>query len=519
MIHDMVDMLVPVSEPQTEFSGKDAIVSLTSSAVSTSYTGLAIQGFSSADTLSGWVRFEDQGNWGPWLSLYIVPSATDNAFLAAYRSDIVRVEQRFALRFVIGTTDSLHILSVGVFDNRRDTTAPHPDQHAPQKSDNFLIIAPTLLDRSTWNARPFRGSPIPLNRPTYTDITLHHTAGFSATTMEEGLEQVQRIQDFHQNGRGWSDIGYQFLMDQEGRLYQGRPFLNNQTAFTDGPPLAQGAHVGGHNTGNIGVSLMGCYHPPEGSNCVDRMTSAATDSLLVMFAYLSERYGVVPDDISGHRDFNSTACPGNNNYAMLPSIRLDTEELLTTGNAQLGDATLRAVADTTGVVSLFWFFLQNNGILTFEIERSNSTGSTIITRQSSIEDGRFVDLDVGITGLTTYTLHAFGTGGRTQMLANTEVVITSPKDFVMTQNFPNPFTSTTSIRYFLKQPGIVHLLIYDLAGREISSLEQNWRESGQWYTTTFDASNLPGGLYFYHMKVKGFSNTVYQTTKPLIVLK
>ena len=160
-----------------------------------------------------------------------------------------------------------------------------------------------LIPRAAWGAESFRGTPIPLNRPDYVNITFHHTAGFGALTLEEGLQQVKNIQDFHQNGRGWSDIGYQFVMDRSGRLYQGRPFLNNGVPFEEGPPLAQGAHVGGHNTGNIGVSVLGCYHPPEGSSCRDQMTPAALDSLLTMFAYLVERYGAPPENIMGHRDF------------------------------------------------------------------------------------------------------------------------------------------------------------------------------------------------------------------------
>lgn len=514
MVQDMVDHTVSFSAPQVEVLGKTREVHLVSGAVDVPYTGIAVQGFASGDSLSGWVQFPDSD----WMPLYIVRSATDDAFLGAYRGASERRSVRFTLRFSIGPTDSLTLIGGGVFSDRTgDAAAARPKQH--EQASNFRIVAPTLLGRAAWGAAPFIGSPIPLNRPTYNDLTLHHTAGFSAITLAEGLEQVRRIQDFHQNGRGWRDIGYQFLMDQEGRLYQGRPFLNNAVAFEDGPPLAHGAHVGGRNTGNIGVSLMGCYHPPEGGGCRDAMTPVATDSLLVVFAYLSERYGVDPDAISGHRDFGATSCPGDNNYAMLPRIRTDTAELLVTGNASLGAAVLTARADDIGVVTLTWAFTANSGIQTFTIERMNGDVGVTVLSRSNAEDGDFVDSEVEGTGTVSYTLLARGRRGREQVLSVVEVSIDVPLTYTVAQNFPNPFSGTTSIRYILEQSGLVTVQVYDGAGRQVSSLERGWREAGQWHTTTFDAHGLPGGVYYYRVLVEGFVDVTHQATQPLVIVR
>ena len=113
-------------------------------------------------------------------------------------------------------------------------------------------------------------------------MTLHHSAGFSAETLDEGIAQMQAIQTFHQDVRGWSDIGYHFVIDKAGNIYQGRP----ETVI--------GAHTGGSNTGNIGACLLGCYHPPASDNyfCYDEMTALSNESIIELFAWTSQTYNL-----------------------------------------------------------------------------------------------------------------------------------------------------------------------------------------------------------------------------------
>ncbi len=513
LVEDMVDSPVTLSQPAMSQTAKAATYEFASQEILAAYSGIALQGSAAGDSLSGWVRFDGEEEWLP---LYIVRSATDAAFLAAYRGESVREGQSFVLRFVAGVGDSLSVLDAGVF---LETDPEQPSQtgygvHHPASA----IIAPDLITRNQWGAAPFVGTPLPLNRPSYDRITLHHTAGFSATTLAEGTEQVRRIQDFHQNGRGWRDIGYQFLMDQEGRLYQGRPFLRN-VPFSDGPPLAHGAHVGGANTGNIGVSLMGCYHPPEGSGCLDEMTQPALDSLLVVFAFLSERYGPAPGDIGGHRDFSATACPGDNNYRQLPDIRAAVQDLLITGNATLGSATLAARADSEGLVTVEWTFTANHGIQEIRIDRLSANSSSVVYTSTTAEDGRIVDTEITAVGPITYALSVRGSRGREQILGTYELTVEAPEDFVLAQNFPNPASGSTSIRYFLTQPGLVSLEVFDAAGRRIATLEDAYREEDRWHVAELDTRDLAGGIYFYRVTLDGFAGVVHNTVNPLIVVR
>ncbi len=520
LLHDVIHTEVDLLPSATTSAGKTSTVSVISEDLAIEFTGVALQGFSAGDSLSGSVRFFEQKDWSEWQSLYIVRSATDTAFLAAYRGEQVLEALRFELRFEVDSSDKLYLLSAGIFDHRLD------DEYEVGQSfrdvggkEDFVIRAPRIRRRTEWGAQPFRGTPIPLNRPSYDYMTLHHTAGFAATTLAEGLEQVRRIQDFHQNGRGWSDIGYQFLMDQEGRLYQGRPFLNESAPFDQGPRLAHGAHAGGANTGNIGISLMGCYHPPEGARCRDAMTLPAIDSLVVTFGFMSERYGVSPDDMRGHRDFGSTSCPGDNNYQMLSDFMSKVEDLLLTGNNLLGGGTIIARLNQSGIVGLKWEFTADYGIDEFVVQRREKDEGTVeITRGEGAIDGNTID--VPSVGRHVYELVALNRGGQRQRLAIAEISVEPELTSVLAQSFPNPTSSETTIRYFLAgESGVVSIEVFDLAGRMVLAGENQHRESGEWYVTTLDASTLSGGVYLYRILVDGFAATVFDETKPLIVLR
>ena len=523
LVGDMADVMVSVSEPRLTQTGKKTSFTFAAERIDDAFNGVVVQGFASAERLEGWIRFEQEDGWSNWQALYLVRSATDGGFMAAYRGPVFRLNQRFDLRFDLDGADDLALVGVGVFDNRKD--ADHrtggADTRSSDKSpqDDFVIVPPMLITRAEWGAEAFRGTHISLNRPDYTNITFHHAAGFGATTLEEGLRQVKNIQDFHQNGRGWSDIGYQFVMDMSGRLYQGRPFMSNTVPFEDGPPLAQGAHVGGFNTGNIGVSVLGCYHPPEGSNCRGEMTPAALDSLLTMFSYLVERYGVSLPNIKGHRDFSATACPGDNNYVMLPAIRSSVDELLRTGNRPLGIASLEATTDEAGIVRLEWLFLEDRGIDGYRIERLEGDRETIIYEQDGAAPETFVDAYVGHPGEIAYRLIARDAGGRAQILATAQTTVETPDTFVLAHNFPNPFTGTTAIRYFLDRAGIVSLKVFDVTGREVATLDNTYRERGNWYTATFDGRSLAAGAYYYRIQVEGFAGIDFDKTRTIVLVK
>jgi hypothetical protein len=431
---DMVHESVAVTMIDDVQAGKQRVVEWHAAAPTRDYNGVVVQGFSALDDLTGSVRFREAEGWTPWYALYIVRSATDEAFLAGYFGDSYHSGADIELHFEGSGVESPYILASGVFDTRLDPDSDSAEGAAEDAHKNYAVadvVPPKLVTRAEWDAAPFIGTPDPLAPGgNYTHMTFHHAAGFRATTLEEGKLQVKAIQDFHQNGRGWSDIGYQFVVDRGGNVYQGRPFRDGSTTLEEIPALALGAHAGGANTGNIGICLLGCYHPPEGSNCQDQITSESLDAYVTMFAFLGEAYDIPISDetLKGHRDFGSTACPGDSNYALLPSIRTQSLEL-----QQFGSET--------------------------------------------------------------------------------------PDGFFIEQNAPNPFSDRTDIRYYLQQDGMVHVAVYNLAGQTIAELVSEFQEGPRWYRTTFEASNLASGLYFYQVRVDGFAGEIFKGSQTLVHVK
>jgi len=162
---------------------------------------------------------------------------------------------------------------------------------------------PYAISRDLWGAKPPKG---PYDPQTPKRITQHHTAGRYPTTLEDSVTEMRIIQDYHQNGRKWNDIGYHFLIDPAGRIFQGRPVG------------ALGAHVLSNNADNVGISLMGSYHPPRN----DALTPEQIEAIRKLGAWLRETYRISPDLYQGHRDFNAgTDCPGDVVYARLKEIR------------------------------------------------------------------------------------------------------------------------------------------------------------------------------------------------------
>ncbi|MBL8006766.1 MAG: S8 family peptidase, partial [Ignavibacteria bacterium] len=92
--------------------------------------------------------------------------------------------------------------------------------------------------------------------------------------------------------------------------------------------------------------------------------------------------------------------------------------------------------------------------------------------------------------------------------------INIPAEYRLSQNYPNPFNPGTTIRYSLSKPGFVQLKIYDISGKEISSLVSGNIDAGT-YIQKFTPDNISGGIYFYSLNVNGIT----ADTKKMIYLK
>lgn len=198
--------------------------------------------------------------------------------------------------------------------------SPKLTAQAPQP-----VSKPNIVTRSEWGARPPRCEFE--RNPCINAVTVHHTA--TSNEYSDAREVVRAIQRYHQDSRGWCDIGYHFLIDRDGVIYEGRPLW------------AVGAHVRGRNVGNVGVALIGNYEEAQVS---ERQMAA----LVELVSWLVKEHGVPLGNIRGHRDYASTACPGRHAYARLRELRLRVAQRV------YGFGDVLGVAAWWGVYSERW---------------------------------------------------------------------------------------------------------------------------------------------------------------------
>jgi hypothetical protein len=142
-----------------------------------------------------------------------------------------------------------------------------------------------IISRKEWGARAPR-SRSTVSWGTRTEFVVHYSEGPTTQT-------VRSIQDFHMGpSRGWADVGYNFLVDVHGRIYEGRGWLT------------VGAHAPDHNSSGIGVCMIG----RDGD-----ATPAALRSIRWLYDEAVRRKGHGLKKL-GHRDVYSTSCPGEQLY-------------------------------------------------------------------------------------------------------------------------------------------------------------------------------------------------------------
>ncbi|MFH1890688.1 MAG: T9SS type A sorting domain-containing protein, partial [Candidatus Kuenenbacteria bacterium] len=84
---------------------------------------------------------------------------------------------------------------------------------------------------------------------------------------------------------------------------------------------------------------------------------------------------------------------------------------------------------------------------------------------------------------------------------------TAPVSFFLSQNYPNPFNPKTKIAYSIEKAGQVKLTVYNVLGQKVADLVNEFKVANT-YKVNFDASNLPGGVYFYRLEVNDYSKTM-----------
>ena len=288
------------------------------------------------------IRSRIEGGWQEWRTvptLHDLPDLDSDEGTDVAGTDLVW----------IGAADGIQVDVSG--DRPKDLTLVllHP-AHVPgltrfahrtgersRKRTRTRAPRPELLRRRDWGAeKEWRPADISYN-DTIHQVHVHHTVNSNTYSEDDVPGLIRGMYRYHTHNLGWSDIGYNFLVDRFGRTWVGR-------AGGAGRPV-RGAHTLGFNATSCGVSAIGNYETTKPSD--DVMAAIAA-----LAAWKLDRYGAKPEGhvtvtsegsdnfaagrqvrlpvIDGHRDTNDTACPGRYLYEALPSIRRQAQQIVET---------------------------------------------------------------------------------------------------------------------------------------------------------------------------------------------
>ncbi|MET8952438.1 peptidoglycan recognition protein family protein [Streptomyces sp. NPDC004393] len=217
----------------------------------------------------------------------------------------------------------------GPEESRKPGRAAGKDTPTERTRQAYAAPRPRIVSRSGWGADESLREPDFLYTDTVKAAFVHHTATGNNYTCAQAPSVIRSIYRYHVVSSGWRDIGYNFLVDRCGTIYEGR------AGGVEKP--VQGAHTLGFNGDTTGIAVIGTYSSTA-------PTAAAVDAIARLTAWKLGLFGVDPraktylesgggnlypkgenvrlNVISGHRDGFATECPGRLLYGELGLIRL-----------------------------------------------------------------------------------------------------------------------------------------------------------------------------------------------------
>ena len=350
---------------------------------------------------------------------------------------------------------------------------------------------PAIVSRAAWGANEEIVRANPVIAPAIKLAVVHHTAGTNNYTPAQSAAIVRGIELYHVKGNGWNDIGYNFLVDRYGTVYEGRGGGIDKNVV--------GAHALGFNFGTVGVSLMGNF---SGAT----PTKAQQDALVKLLAWRLDVAHVDPLStvvytsggnakwragkpvtlraISGHRDTGPSECPGGGAYGLLPSI---AKRVSLTGLPKLYSP---AVIGALG------------GPIRFQARLSTSLAWSVTIANSS---GKTVASGSGTGTLVDWTWHSPSAAGRyAWTIAAPGVRIASG---TLGKGGPPPPPTPFSLTNLLVAPSVIAPAVDGSGGDATVSFTLGG--PAQVTARVLDANGLPAGTVLDEQRLAGNNTFVW----------
>jgi hypothetical protein len=386
-----------------------------------------------------------------------------------------------------------------------------PEQRVPLRRV-AMTGSPPLIPRSAWGANEAIRRAAPSYARTVQLGLVHHTAGSNSYTASQSAAIVRGIEVYHVKGNGWNDIGYNFLIDKYGQVFEGRYGGVDKNVI--------GAHAEGFNTGSFGVALIGTYSavaptPAEKTALVNllawRLDVAHVDPLsTVTFdsggnARFPVRTPVFLRAVSGHKDTGFTSCPGAVLYAQLGAL---ARQAATTGLPKL--LAPRVQGQLGGLVR---FQAHLTETLPWTVTVADESGLTVASGAGISQDVDWTwDASTAAQAGYTWTIAA----GETVRPA-TGTIGTAPVPLAIKSLSASPrtITDTTEISYTLTAPATVTATLRGADGRDVAVLFTQQHQPGK-QSFRFTATNVPEGRFQIVLTAANAKTTVTASVPVLI---
>jgi hypothetical protein len=382
---------------------------------------------------------------------------------------------------------------------------------------------PPIVPRLSWGAdESIRRGP-----PSYAaDLRfaiVHHTAGRNDYSRSEAAAIVKAVQLYHVQGNGWNDIGYNFLVDRFGTVYEGR--------FGGAERNIVGAHAQGFNTGSVGVALLGTYGSTTPSRAAQdaiarllawRLDLAHVDptSLLTYVSGGNERFPlgipVLLSAVSGHRDTGFTECPGDVLHARLGALSASARGI---GLPKIFEA--EAEAEVSG--SVIRFQARLSSLQSWAVAVTDSAGAEVArgTGTSDLVDWTW-DSTAAARGSYGWSITAGNARPATGVLragggAVPLAIESASADPEAISPNGDSQADTTLVTYRLTAPANVTVTVVDAIGGVAATLvDRVWTRPGE-HTVVVDGASLADGRYNVVVTARTVAGAGVQRVVPLTV--
>jgi len=445
----------------------------------------------------GSVKFRTRsvsGGWSAWRRA--APEAEDLPNVDSSEARAMR-GWRLGNPYWTGASDRISYRLQGRVERLRAYFVRSSEELVPPRRLS-IANSPPLLSRLSWGANEaIRRGPVQY-APSVQFAVVHHTAGSNSYTAAQSAAIVRGIEIYHVQGNGWNDIGYNFLIDKYGQVFEGRYGGVDKNVI--------GAHAEGFNAGSTGIALIGTYGsaaPPAAALTALakliawRLDVAHVDPVSTL-SWISGGNARFPQGIPvalravvGHRDTGFTDCPGNALYAQLGAIARQA--------AATGLPKLYAPSVTGALGGPVRFQAQLTQALPWTVTVTDAAGNPAATGTGTSQAVDWTwDASTAQPGLYSWTISAgdgvrpaTGTVGAKPVALALKSVTATPR--TISPNGDGQSDSST-VTFTLSAAATVTATLLAPDGHQLSTLFVEPRQAGK-QSFKFAPSGVPDGRY------------------------